>query len=456
MNNDSGTEKKFFAPPRNKEKEEVLVADSFVSSQFSKEKMRSVFLFSVVGKQAFNRSRRQCAISTRRCISSLFFKRTASHQRQRFFQESSRCFATKRDWYDVLGVSRGASKQEIKKAYLQMAKKFHPDMSKEQDAVKRFQEASEAWEILGNDDKRAAYDNYGHAAEDMGGFSQGERVDPFEAFRQAFNGGSGNFSSSQGHTDLEDLLNDFFGGADPRGQRSRRNRGPRRGPDVQLGLTLSFMEAAKGVDNKEVEWFEITNDGRRGPKQRAEVDVPPGVDNNMQIRLQGKGGRGDPSAPRGDLYLQIQVEPDDYFERDGPDIHVKVELDIIQATLGATVKILTLDGLVDLTVPPGTQPDAKFRLKNKGLPIVNTRPGYGNQKGAQYAHVHLRVPTKLTAHQRKLLESWNDTDDTSSSSSSSSEKVNRGDQRCESAWRRLRRYFVGTDDSDDKKASGSG
>lgn len=334
----------------------------------------------------------------------------------------------KRDWYDVLGVPRSATKQDIKKAYLKMAKKYHPDTSSEKDAVQKFQEASEAWEVLGDDDKRAAYDQYGHAAEEMGGSY--ERVDPFEAFRQAF--GNGAFGGRGSVHDLDDILDDFFG------QGRRRRRGPRRGPDVQLGFRLSFMEAAKGVQGKRVEWYEITRDGRQGEKQVTEMDVPPGVDSGMQIRLQGKGGRGDPGAPRGDLYLQIDVDPDDYFQRDGPDIHVSVDLDIVQAALGATVKVLTLDGLIDLTIPPGTQPDAKFRLKNKGLPFVNNRgPGGGSGLGAQYVHVNLRVPTNLTPYQRRLLEAFYNNDESDVPS----------DLRTDSAWKRLRRWFAGDDDN---------
>jgi len=363
--------------------------------------------------------------------------------------------AAKRDWYEVLGVPRDASKQEIKKAYFALAKKYHPDTSKEADAVRKFQEASEAWEILGDDEKRAAYDQFGHAAEEMGGGpgGGGERMDPFEAFRQAF-GQQGGFSSHPQAHDLEDLLDDFFGEATGRG---RRKRGPRRGPDVQLGLRLSFMEAAKGVEGKEIEWFEITRDGRRGDKQRTTTDVPGGVDTGMSIRIAGKGGRGDPGAPRGDLYLQVEVAKDDYFERDGPDVHVTVDLDLVKAALGSTVKVLTLDGLVDLNVPPGTQPDAKFRLKARGLPIPNRR----DQRGHQYVHVNVRVPTNLTPHQRRLLEAFYDESGSAESNKDNNNNSNAtggdSDERTESAWRRLKRYFTGEqqaqENNNSKKAS---
>jgi len=304
-------------------------------------------------------------------------------------------------YYDVLECSRTASLEDISKAYRKVSLRCHPD--RRGGSEEALQYVARAYEVLSDEKKRAAYDQYGHAAEEMGGGY--EHVDPFEAFRQAFgqNRGfsqrSGGFQAHGQGIDLEDLLDDFFSGGRPSSNRRQNRGGPRKGPDVQLGLRLSFMEAAKGVANKEVEWYEITRDGRRGERQTTVMEVPPGVDSGMQIRLQGKGGRGEQGAPRGDLYLQVEVEPDDYFERDGADIHVKVDLDMVQAALGSTVKVLTLDGFVDLTVPAGTQPDAKFRLKNKGLPVMASP-----RRGAQYVHIHVTVPTALTPHQRSLLQ----------------------------------------------------
>ncbi|KAJ8601288.1 hypothetical protein CTAYLR_007753 [Chrysophaeum taylorii] len=296
--------------------------------------------------------------------------------------------ALKRDYYEVLGVPRGASKSEIKKAYLKLAKKYHPDTSSEPDSDK-FVEAGEAYEVLSDDEKRGLYDRYGHAATDMGGQ---EHVDPFEAFRQAFG------SQRAGRDEFEDLLHDFFGG----GAR-RRPRGPRRGHDVQLGLRLSFMEAARGVENKDVEWSEILRDGRRGERTSFKADIPPGVDTGMQIRLAGKGGKGDPGAPRGDLYLQIEVEPDDYFQRDGADVHVSVDVTVAQAALGATIDVLTVDGLVELKVPKGTQPNAQLRLRNQGLPTMT-----GHGRGHQIVHVNVTIPTTLTSRQEQILRELED------------------------------------------------
>ena len=295
----------------------------------------------------------------------------------------------KRDYYEVLGVPRSATAAEIKKAYRKLAKEHHPDAGG--DAAK-FQEASEAYEVLSDTEKRQGYDAYGHAAQDLGGGG-----DPFEAFRQAFGGQAGGFHFHQqggGQEPFEDLLNEFFGGG-------QRRRGPRRGADLQLTLRLSFMEAARGVQEKTLEWHEVARDGRRGDRKSVDVRVPAGVDSGMQIRLSGKGGQGDPGAPSGDLFVQIEVEPDSYFERDGPDIHVALEVPFADAALGATVDVLTLDGIVQLKVPPGCQPLSKLRLRGKGLPSVDRR-GRGNQ----IVTVHVTVPEVLTKRQKELLEEF--------------------------------------------------
>lgn len=297
----------------------------------------------------------------------------------------------KRDYYDVLGVPRTASKSEIKKAYLALAKKYHPDTSSSPDKEK-FVEAGEAYEALSNDEKRAAYDRFGHGAQGMG---EGFEGDPFEAFRSAFGDrGGGGFARNE-RIDIEDLFDLFSGGGNAR----RRSRGPRRGPDVQLELRLSFMEAARGVSNKVIEWHEVLRDGRRGEKQRASTEIPPGVDTGMQMRLHGHGGLGDPGAPKGDLFLQITVEPDPYFQRDNADVHVEVDVSVTQAALGATVDVLTIDGMVDLRIPPGTQPGTQLRLRGKGLPHMSNRTG----RGHQIVHINITIPTNLSQRQMKLL-----------------------------------------------------
>lgn len=292
----------------------------------------------------------------------------------------------KRDYYEVLGVPRTASEADIKKAYRKLAKKYHPDASSEPGAHDKFVEAGEAYEVLSDPQKRATYDQFGGNPQGLEGFEHG---DPFEAFRSAFGG-------QRGQDEVFDhILNEFFG------QQQRRPRGPRRGHDVELGVRLSFMEAARGV-SKDLDFQEILRDGRRGPPMKVSADIPPGVDTGMRLRLAGKGGQGDPGAPRGDLYVQIEVERDPYFDRDGPDIHVTAEISFAQAALGATVDVLTLDGLVDLKIPPGTQPHDKLRLRGKGLPNPNGR----SARGHQYVHINVVVPKTLTQRQLQLLEQF--------------------------------------------------
>ena len=225
----------------------------------------------------------------------------------------------KRDYYDVLGVGRAADAGDVKKAYRKLAKKYHPDTSSDDDATRKFQEASEAYETLSDAGKRSAYDAYGHAAADMGGGGGGGGGgDPFDAFRSAFGGQQqrGGFQGGGRGEPFEDILNEFFGGG---GQ--RRRSGPRRGADLQLAVRLSFMEAARGVQGKTLEWQDVGPDGRRGDRKSVDVDVPAGVDTGMQIRLGGRGGGGDRGAPAGDLFVSIEVEPDPYFERDGADVY---------------------------------------------------------------------------------------------------------------------------------------
>lgn len=320
----------------------------------------------------------------RRPFHRLAGRAVAAHTPQRQHRHFSS--KPKRDYYEVLGLKRDATVAEVKKAYRQLAKQHHPDTGG--DAAK-FQEGSEAYEVLGDAEKRQGYDAYGHGAQDLGGGG-----DPFEAFRQR-QGGFG--FQGQGQGDFEDVLNDFFGGG------QRRQRGPRRGADLQLTLRLSFMEAARGVKEKTMEWHEVARDGRRGDRKSVDVEVPAGVDSGMQIRLSGKGGQGDPGAPSGDLFVHFEVEPDQYFERNGPDVHVQLEVPFADAALGATVDVLTLDGIVELKVPPGCQPLAKLRLRGKGLPSVNRR-GRGNQ----IVTVHIQVPSSLTKRQKELLTEFRD------------------------------------------------
>ncbi|KAJ1446779.1 hypothetical protein M885DRAFT_491539 [Pelagophyceae sp. CCMP2097] len=309
----------------------------------------------------------------------------------------------KRDYFEVLGVSRGEDKSAVKKAYFAIAKKYHPDTNKDdKDAVKKFQEASEAYEVLSDDDKRQAYEQFGHAAVDgsmgNGGGGGGGYENPFDTFASAF-GGRNRATFHQGfggqggqEIDLEDFF-DMFGGG---GQ--RRSRGPKRGVDLTFMLRLSFMESARGIGDKLIEWHEVLQDGRKGKKLSERIAVPQGVETGMQMTIKGKGGAGDAGAPKGDLHVQFQVDKDPYFERDGPDVHVECELALWDAALGTTLNVLTLDGMVEVDVPAGAQPGQKLRLRGKGLMHVNSR-GRGNQ----IIHLKIVTPAALTPRQTELL-----------------------------------------------------
>jgi molecular chaperone DnaJ len=351
---------------------------------------------------------------------------------------------SKRDYYEVLDVPKGAAKDEIKKAYRKMARKYHPDVSQEPEAETKFKEVNEAYEVLADDQKRDMYDRFGHAGlNNLGGsgfgsaYDYGGFRDPFEIFEEVF-GGFGGFSRAGG----------------------RQSRRPRRGADLRYELTLEFEEAIFGVE-KEIEvprqetcptcngnkaepgtspircpecngtgevrrqagFFinistcprcagageiitspcrECTGRGHIVNTRRLSVKIPGGVDNGTQIRLSGEGESGVYGGPPGNLYVVIKVKPHAYFRRQEDTVHVELAVNITQAALGDEVEVPTLDGNELMTIPSGTQTGDTIRLRNKGVPRLR-RDGTTNNRGDQLVTISVRTPVNLDKDQRRLL-----------------------------------------------------
>jgi molecular chaperone DnaJ len=341
---------------------------------------------------------------------------------------------TKRDYYEVLGLKREASAEEIKKVYRKLALQNHPDKNPgDPDAEKRFKEAAEAYEVLGDSEKRARYDRYGHAGLNGTGFHDFRNAeDIMSAFSDIFGGG---------------LFGDMFGS---------RRRGPRPGHDIQMRLEIELVEAARGttkpVDLARHEvcdecrgsgarkgtiattcdycrgagqvvqsrgFFQVATtcpacggegtritdpcpscrgSGRVAAKARLMVDVPPGVDTGMWLQLRNQGEPGDPGAPRGNLRIQILVRKHPFFERHGNDLHCQFPISFPQAALGADIDAPTLDGLDRVTIPRGTQSGDVIKLKGRGMPDVN-----GRGRGDELVEVVVDTPRHLTPRQEELL-----------------------------------------------------
>lgn len=359
--------------------------------------------------------------------------------------------ANKRDYYDVLGISRDASDDEIKKAYRRLSKKYHPDISDEPDAEEKFKEVAEAYEVLSDDQKRAAYDQYGHAANDpnfgAGGFG-------------GFGGFGGGGSYSGGFSDFDDIFNTFFGGGV--GGRSRQQpNAPQKGADLQYRMTLTFEEAIFGKEttiryNRDEECHTCHGTGAKEGTQpttchkchgsgtiqveqntpfgrvmtqsvcdvcggtgeeikekcttchgsgienkshSVKVSIPAGVEGGQQIPLRGQGEAGRNGGPYGDLYILIQVQASEQFERQGTEIYYEQPITFAQAALGDEVKVPTVHGNVKLRIPAGTQTGTVFRMRGKGAPRVG-----GGAQGDQHVTVKVVTPEKLSAKERELFE----------------------------------------------------
>ena len=296
-----------------------------------------------------------------------------------------------RDFYNVLGVQRDATAAQIKSAYRKLARQYHPDVNKAPDAAEKFREASEAYDVLSDPEKRQRYDQFGHAGAGGGphGHGRGGCGGMGVDFSQFFSG-DGGFGMS-----LDELLQNLGGG---RTARKSRRRGPAaRGADLEYPVTLDFLQAAHGVTTT----IRVRRD--RGPKAGQEeviqVKIPAGVADGQKIRLRGKGQQG--AQTPGDLYIVVTLQRHATFRRDGCDVIVDVPISLAEAALGAKVDVPTIDGMTTVTVPPGTSSGQKLRLRGKGIVSGDTR-------GEQYVVIKIVAPGSLSDEQRALLEQFRD------------------------------------------------
>lgn len=360
--------------------------------------------------------------------------------------------AEKRDYYEVLGVDRSASDADIKKAYRNLAKKYHPDANPgDATAEAKFKEINEAYSVLSDSETKARYDQYGHAGTDPN-FGAG-----------GFGGGFGGFGGGFGGDafDLGDLFGDLFGG----GRRSSRPNAPQKGADIETYITLTFEEAAFGC-TKEIEFTRVetcssckgsgangsngvetckTCNGtgtvrtiQRTPfgsmqsqrpcsackgtgkiikdpcteckgsgvnriKKKLSVNIPAGIDDEQRVILRGQGNHGSNGGPAGDLYVEVRVKPHKLFVREGNDIHFEMPISYAEAVLGAKLTVPTLEGESEFSIPEGTQSGSVFSLRGKGIPQV-----HGKGRGDIYVTVTVEVPKSLNSKQKELLKHFDE------------------------------------------------
>ena len=354
----------------------------------------------------------------------------------------------KRDYYEVLGVSKGASEDEIKKAYKKLARKYHPDMNPgDKEAEEKFKEVNEANEVLSDPEKKARYDQFGFAG-----------VDP------SYGGGGGGYGAGGfDFGDLGDIFGSFFGGGFGGGQ-ARRN-GPQRGESIRASVSVTFKEAAFGCEKEvtiqrseqcttckgngcapgttpeicpdchgsgvvqvqqrtpmgvfassrpcqrchgtgKIIHQPCTDCGGTGAvrkRKTIKINIPAGIDHGQTISLRGQGNAGKNGGSAGDLLITVMVQPDEVFRREGVDVFCEAPITFAQATLGATLEIPTIDGKVKYDLPEGTQTGSVFRLRGKGIPVLN-----GRGRGDQYVTVNVETPLNLTREQKEALRTFSD------------------------------------------------
>lgn len=296
---------------------------------------------------------------------------------------------SKRDYYEVLGVSKNASDDEIKKAYRKLAVKYHPDKNPgDKEAEEKFKEISEAHEVLSDKQKRARYDQFGHAGVGGAGAAGGPfggayaGGDPFEGGNFNFNGQSFNFDFGGGG--LDDILGAMFGFGG--GQRR-----PRRGTDYRTSITITFEEAIFGATKK------VSVNG-----ESIKLKIPKGIDDGMSIRLAGKGGAAPEGGSKGDLYVQVRVKPHKHLTREGAIILSEQTISMVDAALGTEIEVETVDGEITMKVPAGTQSGTPFKLSGHGVPLMRS----DGDRGPHIVTVIVETPKNLTKKQKELLKEF--------------------------------------------------
>ena len=298
-----------------------------------------------------------------------------------------------KDYYKILGVARDATQDDIKKAYRKLARKYHPDVSKEADAEDHFKEMQEAYEVLKDPEKRAAYDRLGAR------WQEGEEFRPPPDWDTGFEFSGGGFTGADAER-FSDFFESLFGGGGPFGGfRSGGGGGFRmRGQDHHAKVRVPLEDAFHGTSREvHLEAPEVDAQGRVTTRPRTlRVRIPAGITEGKQIRLAGQGGAGVQGGPAGDLYLEVEFAPHPIFRAEGRDIYVNLPIAPWEAALGGHVKVPTLGGQVDMTVPAGARSGQRLRLKGRGLP--------GNPPGDQYVVLQVVVPPAKTEEDRKLYE----------------------------------------------------
>jgi DnaJ-class molecular chaperone len=306
--------------------------------------------------------------------------------------------AKPRDYYEVLGVGRNATAEEIRKAYRRLARKYHPDVNTEPDAAQRFAEITEAYDVLSDPERRKTYDQFGHAGVGAGaaGFGQGPfRPGGFGGWGGSGGGFRGGGASSFDASDIGSIFEEMFGarGPSPFSTAQARRPQPSRGRDLQHKLTVSFLTAARGGR----ESLRLTVPGSSST-QTVDVTIPAGIEHGAKLRIKGKGQPSPHGGGTGDLILTIEVGAHPLFRRDGLDLLVDVPITIAEAGLGTTVSVPLLEGTAQIKVPPGASSGRKLRLKGKGVTDAKGR------RGDFLAVLQIVAPAELSARGRELLQ----------------------------------------------------